>query len=132
MTGRDNMSIWKDLENIYLSVRIPNVPKRLKSQAYDATSFIRKNHIRKFFYHLSILFSRSKSDSLNRKMVIKDSFITPYYKIIGCKIKGHNWSTKEDAIKYDFGDIGKKHCWNCTKWSTISELRNDKLKSILK
>ena len=44
----------------------------------------------RFRKNLSILFYLKRDAWSERKMIIKDSFTTPYYKFIGCKITSHD------------------------------------------
>jgi len=67
-----------------------------------------------------------------RECVIKDSFITPFNKKIGCRIFKHRWCTKEEIDRYDLYEYV---CWKCNKRESIdsrkSNERDEKLKSII-
>jgi len=104
--SREGMSIWEDIRN---------------------------KKWRNLRWKLRLLFSIPwyRNDNWSRQMIIKDSFITPFNKSIGCRLFGHNWSNAEDKIKYEFGD--NKYCWRCGKWETetIVDIRNKKISDIL-
>ena len=55
---------------------------------------------------LSII--KKLNDKYYRKIFILDNFITPYYKMIGCKIKPHTFRFNEDGY----------FCTKCSKWLT--------------
>jgi hypothetical protein len=65
-----------------------------------------------------------------QRMVIKDTFKTPFNRAIGCKVFGHKWSSDEDDKKYEFG--GNYYCWKCSRWETKQSFRQNKIDSILK
>lgn len=111
-TGRENMSIWLSLSGIFRKDRF--LPKRY--------------HMDKFLRNLRILINPKiqTSDVWYREMIIKDSFVTPYNKLIGCRMFGHNWSTEGD-----FKD-NRIYCWKCEKWSSRSDIRNDRINRILR
>ena len=81
----------------------------------------------RFYYLINCLIGRF--GKWNKEMVIKDSFTTPYYKYIGCKINGHKWSSKEDSIRYDLGE--NIICWNCMSYTNRIDIREKNLKKIL-
>ncbi len=100
--SRENMSIWKDIKS--------------------------KNWTR-LQHKLKMVFSKHQGHRWNKEMILKDSFSTPFNELIGCKFFGHKWSTKEEMIKYD---LINRYCWKCTKHSTISDFRNEKISKLLK
>lgn len=53
----------------------------------------------------------------NRDMFVKDNFIQPFYKLIGCKIFGHNYRKDYDPVEYI--------CLKC--WKRISEQQHDSI-----
>lgn len=91
---------------------------------------IKRKNWAKLKMSLKCLFFTNKKNKWRREYIIKDSFITPFNKRIGCKLFGHKWSTDEDDIRYGFS--GRSYCWKCNKWQTKEETRDDKIKSILK
>ncbi len=108
-TSRENQSIWLDIED--------------------------KNWTR-LKYKLKVLFSfrffnAYSANRYHRHNIIKDSFTTPFNKKFGCKYFGHRWSTSEEEQKYDI-DAGYHVCWKCSKWITDIEIRDEKLKKLLK
>lgn len=98
--SRENMSLWNDLK---------------------------KNNWKGFRHKLKLLFKRKETWS--KEMIIKDSFITPFNKIIGCRMFGHKWSTDKEMVDYD---LVNKYCWKCSKYTTIADLRNEKISKLIK
>ena len=108
-TSRESQNIWRDIQNKNWS----NL--RYKLKVLFSFSFFNPHSVNRW----------------NRSNIIKDSFTTPFNKKIGCKVFGHRWSTPEEELKYDI-DPGYHHCWKCSKWITDSEMRDEKLKKLLK
>jgi hypothetical protein len=107
--NRENQSIWIDFKYnrwklFFMKIFILTSPKFIQNR------FIRPR-------------------SFNKHLIIKDSFITPYYRIAGCKLFGHRWSSKEEDKKYEFD---RKYCWNCSKYGTMGDIRDEKINKILK
>lgn len=71
--------------------------------------------------------------SYNRGLVVKDTFITPFNKKIGCKMFGHRWCSEEEIERYDLDD--QFICWKCfkreDKTTRKSNSREDKIDKIL-
>lgn len=112
-TSREGQSIWYDIEQ----KRWDNLRYKLKVL---------------FSFHVfGITIGFGKVNRWNREYIIKDSFITPFNKKVGCKVFGHRWSTPEEEQKYNI-DPGYHHCWKCSKWITDSEMRDEKIKNLLK
>ena len=154
--GRSNMSIWINILDIFKNIirlfgprkrythSIPlalprsysiiphpfSPPSRQRGPSLSMTMIMIMSDLRALKYKIGLLFTLRKG-IWDKEAVIKDSFITPYYKIIGCKIHGHNWSTHEDSIKFDFPP-NRFHCWKCSKWTTRSKIRNVKIDDIFK
>jgi len=63
---------------------------------------------KQFFKEIKRLFRPLFNNKYHRKVFILDNFITPYYKTIGCRIKGH-------VFKQDYED-NRYYCVNCYKW----------------
>ena len=95
-------------------------------ESFNIWRDIKRKDWKRVGYILKSIFNNKWS----RKMIIKDSIITPFNKRIGCKLFGHRWSTEEDDKKYDFE--GNFYCWKCGKWETKEQRRDSKIKSILK
>jgi hypothetical protein len=111
--SRESQNIWLDIKN---------------------KNWSRVRHNLKVLFSINILGININPFGVNRwsrNEIIKDSFNTPFNKKFGCKLFGHRWSTHEEEQKYDF-DPGYHHCWKCSKWITDSELRDEKLKKLLK
>lgn len=77
----------------------------------------------RFRKNLLILFLLKRDDWYERKMIIKDSFTTPFNKIIGCKITSHDWHKDSEDDYYV--------CWKCHKWETSDQRKISKRDEIL-
>jgi len=70
-------------------------------------------------------FSNSRYE---RKVIITDSFVTPFNKKFGCKWFGHNWKFDEEDNYYV--------CWKCFKYEKPDVYkainRDDKIDKILR
>ena len=97
-------------------------------ESFNIFQDIKRKNWTKVKNSLKELFFISKG--WNRDLIIKDTFITPFHKKIGCKLFGHKWSTEEDNSKYDFD--GNFLCWKCHKWETKEQRRNSKLEKLIK
>ena len=64
----------------------------------------------------------------NRKYIIKDSFQTPFNKLIGCKLFKHKWSTEKEILDYDLDDYV---CWKCNKRESFSTRKSNKRDEII-
>ncbi len=119
--SRENQSIWIDFKyrrwkSLFTKIFVIIVPGSINIPRF--TSAKTNRPVSKFFWI-----------RCDRHLVIKDSFVIPYNKIIGCKIFGHRWSSREEEVKYD---LDSKYCWKCSKYSTVSDVRNDLIGKILK
>lgn len=102
MASRENMNIWRD---------------------------IRKRDWKRFKEKIRTILSKDQFRGWDRDMILKDSLITPFNRFLGCKLFGHKWSTKEEMLEYQ---MVNQYCWKCAKWSTRSEIRDEKISQILK
>jgi len=97
-------------------------------QSFSLWMDLKFKNFKRFRRNLSILFYSKRDVWSERKMIIKDSFVTPYYKFIGCKITSHEWHKDEDGDGYV--------CWKCHKWETSKQRkisnRDEILDKILK
>ena len=119
--SRENQSIWIDFKyrrwrSLFTKIFVIAIPSFVNIPRFTSAKTDRP--VSKFFWI-----------RCDRNLVIKDSFITPYNKIVGCKVFGHKWSTKEEEKKYD---LDLKYCWKCCKYGTLSDVRSDKIDKILK
>lgn len=96
-------------------------------QSYSLQMDFKHKNYKRFRQNLAILFYLKRS-KYERKMIILDSFITPFNKKFGCKWFGHNW-------KYDHED-GYYICWKCYQYQKPdvykSTSRQEKIDKILK
>ena len=97
-------------------------------QSFSLWMDLKFKNFKRFRRNLSILFYSKRDVWSERKMIIKDSFVTPYYKFIGCKITSHDWHKDKDDDAYV--------CWKCHKWETSKQRkisnRDEILDKILK
>ncbi len=99
-------------------------------ELFDIWVDIKYRRWRRVKRSINLLFG---SNTYDRSLVIKDSFVTPFNQIIGCRLFGHNWCTKEEIDKYD---LDTYLCWKCLKRESKSirkeNDREEKINKILK
>jgi hypothetical protein len=97
-------------------------------QSFSLWMDLKFKNFKRFRRNLSILFYLKRDVWSERKMIIKDSFVTPYYKFIGCKIASHDWHNLPQDDAYV--------CYKCHKWETSKQRkisnRDEILDKILK
>jgi len=127
MTGRENLSIWHDLKRGYpilffikILILIPPLHSILRKLYKPNTQFgtggighwgPRWRH--RISYYIS-----------SRHLIIQDSFRTPFYKLIGCKLFSHKWISYDERWTV---------CVKCNKVETIEERKvNNRLEKLEK
>lgn len=119
--SRETCNIWyylKIKDWAQASVLIKNLLFLIKQ---NRIVFVKKGRITK----LEIVRNYS-AYSTSRKLIILDTFITPYHKKIGCRITSHKW-------KQGWDDPDEWYCTKCHKFVYGKpQIREEKIKSILK
>lgn len=96
-------------------------------ESYNLLLDLKYKNYKRFWQNISILLL-IKRDKYAKKLIIKDSFTTPFNKKIGCKWFGHDW-------KFDHED-NYYICWKCFKHETkqVHQInqRDEKIDKILK
>lgn len=97
-------------------------------QSFSLKSELKYKEYKRFRRNLLILFFLKKG-KYERRLIIKDTFITPFFKsMFGCNLFGHEWHFDSEYNYYI--------CYKCFKHETPdnhkSNLRQEKLDKILR
>jgi len=82
-------------------------------RSYSLWMDLKFKNYKRFKRNLLILFYLKRDAWSDRKLIIKDSFTTPFYKSIGCKITAHDWHKDSEEDYYV--------CLKCHKWQSSQE-----------